>query len=137
MKGERGLEHLSAQAPEERMQGGPAPAPKEPMQSKFASCAGVRASASTSARGALQGVRGREHLPAPVPKERMQGVRGGEHLPAPAHQETLQGVWWGCLLRAWSPRWSAVVRELSDCPTFACACCEALAASRIRFVDAV
>jgi hypothetical protein len=28
MHGERGLEHLSAQAPEERMQGGPAPAPK-------------------------------------------------------------------------------------------------------------
>jgi hypothetical protein len=40
----------------------------------------------------MQGMRGRRHLPAPAPEEPMQGVRGREHLPAPAHQEHMQGV---------------------------------------------
>ena len=40
----------------------------------------------------MQGVRGREHLPAPAHQEPMQGVRGREHLPAPAHQDPMQGV---------------------------------------------
>jgi hypothetical protein len=40
----------------------------------------------------MQGVRGREHLRAPAPKEQLQGVRGRGHMPAPAHQEPMQGV---------------------------------------------
>jgi hypothetical protein len=52
----------------------------------------LRASASTSAKGAMQGVRGGERLPAPAHQERMEGVRGAEHLPAPASKEQMQGV---------------------------------------------
>ena len=32
----------------------------------------------------MQGVRGREHLPAPAHQEPMQEMWGREHLPAPA-----------------------------------------------------
>jgi len=51
----------------------------------------------------MQGVRGREHLPAPAPQEPMQGVRGGEHLPAPAPKEPMQGMRGGEHLPAPAP----------------------------------
>ena len=38
----------------------------------------------------LQGVRGREHLPAPAHQEHLQGVRGREDVPAPAPEEPLE-----------------------------------------------
>jgi hypothetical protein len=77
-------------------------------------------SASTSAKGAnLQGVRGREHLPAPAPKEQMQGVRGGGHLPAPAPKEQMHGVRGREHLPAPAPkeprmRWAGITGESSQ-----------------------